>query len=171
MHALNGTRSPGAQSHFRDYRLHEKRLAATVARDAIESAEVDLLHGLTTSARIEMSAAKEAIIEGGRRDIGVLRKLIGKPPVFVIDAKLHEMRETVIPAYLVGAIKGANGVWRSVDRSTYIYPNDYWLAATDGVGQPEPGVGLTSLIRFLTGESLDVVVAKMARRFGLGLAK
>ncbi|MEW9838338.1 hypothetical protein ABUE29_24395 [Mesorhizobium sp. ZMM04-4] len=148
------------------------RLGAIAALDLLDDAENDLMHGRTVAARESVSAAIASIEDAGKSDLELALSLVDLPPIWQIDAALHQRRARMFEVYLPGGVLGDDGVFRDVDteldREFIVHPNDVWIVSTGTVGQRIGGIGLTSLVDFLTNKGLANIAGSLARKFGIG---
>ena len=152
--------------------FNETKLGAIAALDQLLSVKDDLSFGRVVAARVGITETISAIENSGRADFEIGLELIDLPPLWKIDAALHRRREKALQHYLPDGRMGEDRIYREsnveIDREFLVHPNDVWVASTGTPGWRIVGSGLTSLIAYLKGQSIDAVAFEMAKRLNIG---
>jgi hypothetical protein len=150
-------------------RLIETRLAMAGASGTLDDALDALADGRPILAKHTIESALDTLDEARRRELQTVDALARLPPVFKIDAALHENRVAFLEKY--AAINGWRFKWvegnflaKTDDGfALHVYATDAWRCSHGMPGDPLAGVGLTALSAHLLGQYLDVAVANLAK--------
>jgi hypothetical protein len=139
--------------------------------NALESVEDDLTQGKVTSARLDITLARDGIYEAGREDLTSILEMQDLPPMWQIEAAMHEHRAKILGRYLRYGSFQKDGTFREArrdeDYEVVVWRNDNWVASVGTPGWRLPGVGLPHLISFLIGEPPELVARRWAIKLKL----
>ncbi|MBX5220903.1 hypothetical protein HJC04_11380 [Rhizobium sp. NLR8a] len=156
--------------------IHQ-RIACAGARERMLEAREYLANGEPIAAAHSIEAAIDGGDDAGRRELEIVDALADKPPVWKLDAALHEKRAPLLEGYAkrygwrFGWVRDDFIASDEDGFALHVYRSDAWRCST---GMPDMlvcGVGLVTLLGHLRGEDLDMTVAALTPIFVKGGVK
>ncbi|MBX4858761.1 hypothetical protein HJA86_01960 [Rhizobium bangladeshense] len=150
--------------------IHQ-RLSYAGARERMLEAREYLANGEPTAAAHSIEAAIDEDEDAGRRELEIIDRLSGLPPVWALDAALSAQRVPFLEKHALangcrfGWIRGDFIASDEHGFALHVYRSDAWRCTS---GMPDMlvcGVGLTTLHAHLRGEPIDETVLALAPWF------
>ncbi|WFR96878.1 hypothetical protein [Rhizobium tumorigenes] len=148
-------------------RIIASRLFAAGARERLLEALEYLANGEVIAGKHAVEDAIDCIENGGRDDNAQAAGLAEMPPVYEIDAALHQRRRSFLASHAKRAgwlAQWSGETFLVADDATTItvHPSDVWTSSTGMPDMEVSGIGLTSLHAHLSGRDLASTVAGLA---------